>query len=93
MVAIPMSKSFSNALEGYASFTGLVTRDCYMDSLDVKELQNFQDCSNLRLLLWVRIVLFPSLWILTPESFRGISLADTQWNWNAPLSLVLPFKE
>jgi hypothetical protein len=48
-----------------------------MDSLDVKELQNFQDCSNLRLLLWARIVLFPSLWILTPESFRGISLADT----------------
>ncbi|KAG6756275.1 hypothetical protein POTOM_039701 [Populus tomentosa] len=117
MVAIPMSKSISNVLEGYASFTGLVTRDwylkclgfmscffltlllcvmmgvtCYcatdsigyMDSLDVKELQNFQDCSNLRLLLWVRIVLFPSLWISTPESFRGISLADTQWNWNAP---------
>jgi len=73
------------------------TDKCYassnMDSLDVKELQNFQDCSNLRLLLWARIVLFPSLWILTPESFRGISLADTQWNWNAPLSLVLPFKE
>lgn len=33
MVAIPMSKSISNVLEGYASLTGLVTRDWYLTCL------------------------------------------------------------